>query len=130
MNCLKLTVDDEGVITECVSEGDVGLSFDGIIAFCLAFMESACKDYLQAHEGKSEAEELYDGLDYLFYKFMERTFPEVQPREFDLSDAGILYAQDQIIKRAAKKGITFEEALKEYEDKAKAYVKEKARMMA
>lgn len=128
MKHLKLIVNDDGIITECVPEGDVQLSFDGIIAFCMSFMEGACKDYLGAHpDGETD---LYDSLDYLFYKFMERTFPNTQPREFDLSDAGMLYAQDQIIKRAEKKGITFDEALKEYEDKAKAYVKKNARMMA
>lgn len=128
MDYLKLIVDEEGLITECKSEGDVKLSFDGVIAFCMSFMESSCKDYLKAYP--DDAEDLYDSMDYLFYKFMERTFPDIQPRDFDLSDAGLLYAQDQIIKRADKKGITFEEALKEYEDKAKEYVSKKARVMA
>lgn len=128
MDYLKLIVDEEGLITECQSEGDVKLSFDGIIAFCMSFMESACKDYLKAH--KNDAEDLYDSLDYLFYKFMERTFPDVQPRDFDLSDAGLLYAQDKIIEDAAKKGISYDEALKKYEAKAKEYVRKKARLMA
>lgn len=128
MDYLKLIVDEEGLITECISEGDVKLSFDGIIAFCMSFMESACKDYVRAHP--DDAEDLYDSIDYLFYKFMERTFPDVQPREFDLSDAGLLYAQDKIIDEAAKKGMTYEEALKHYEAKAKEYVKKKARLMA
>ena len=61
---------------------------------------------------------------------MERTFPDIQPREFDLSDAGLLYAQDKIIEDAAKKGITYDEALKKYEEKAKEYVRKKARLMA
>lgn len=128
MDYLKLIVDEEGLITECKSEGDVKLSFDGVIAFCMSFMESACKDYLRAHP--DDAEDLYDSIDYLFYKFMERTFPDTQPREFDLSDAGLLYAQDKIIDEAAKKGITYEEALKHYEAKAKEYVRKKARLMA
>jgi hypothetical protein len=50
---------------------------------------------------------------------MERVFPDTQPRDFDLSDAGMLYAQDMIIDEAAKKGITYEEALQKYEEKAK-----------
>lgn len=128
MKYLKLTVDDEGLITEAVGEGDVQLSFDGIIAFCMSFMEFACKDFLGAHP--DDAENLYDSIDYLFYKFMERTFPDVQPREFDLSDAAILYAQDKIIDEAEKKGLTFKEALQKYEDKAKEYVSKKARLMA
>lgn len=129
MDYIKLVVDEEGLITECVPEGDdVRLSFDGVIAFCMSFMESSCKDYLKANP--KDAEDLYDSIDYLFYKFMERTFPDIQPREFDLSDAGLLYAQDKIIDEAAKKGITFEESLQKYEDKAKEYVRKKARVMA
>ena len=128
MDYLKLVADEEGLITECKSEGDVKLSFDGIIAFCMSFMEGACKDYLSAH--KDDAEDLYDSMDCLFYRFMERVFPEIQPRDFDLSDAGLLYAQDMIIEDAAKKGITYDEALRNYEDKAKEYVRQKARTMA
>lgn len=127
---LRLKVNDEGMITELVPEGDAKLSFDGVIAFCLSFMESACKGYLHDKGDKVKAEELYDIIDYLFYRFMERTFPDIQPRDFDLSDAGLLYAQDKIIEEAAKKGITFEEALKKYEDEAKAYVNKRAKMMA
>lgn len=128
MDYLKLVVDEEGLITECKSEGDVKLSFDGIIAFCMSFMEGACKDYLGVH--KDDAEDLYDSMDCLFYRFMERVFPEIQPRDFDLSDAGLLYAQDMIIEDAAKKGITYDEALRNYEDKAKEYVRQKARTTA
>lgn len=128
MDYIKLVVDEEGLITECIPEGDVKLSFDGVIAFCMSFMESSCKDYLKANP--KDTENLYDSLDYLFYKFMERTFPDIQPREFDLSDAGLLYAQDKIIDEAEKKGLTFKEALQKYEDKAKEYVSKKARLMA
>ena len=125
---LILKIDTEGKITELIPEGDVKLSFDDVIAFCMSFMESACNGYMEKHPGKGE--ELYDTMDYLFYRFMELVFPDIQPREFELSDAGLLYAQDQIIKRAEKKGITYEEALKQYEDKAKEYVKKNARLMS
>ncbi|MBP5596732.1 MAG: hypothetical protein J6Y02_15200 [Pseudobutyrivibrio sp.] len=127
MDYLKLKVEDNDIV-EVVSEGDVKLSFDGVIAFCMSFMEHACTDYLRGHE--NDAEDLYDTIDYIFYKFMERTFPDIQPREFDLSDAGMLYAQDMIINEANKKGLTYEEALQKYENKAKEYVKQKARLMA
>lgn len=125
---LTLTVNDEGYITDCDAEEGLMLSTEGIISFCMSFMESACVDFVDNH--KDEAENLYDSMDYLFYKFMERVFPDIQPREFDLSDAGLLYAQDMIINEAAKKGMTYDEALKHYEDKAKAYVKKNARMMS
>ena len=127
MDYLKLKVEGNDIV-EVVPEGDVKLSFDGVIAFCMSFMERACSDYLKGHE--DTAEELYDTMDYLFYKFMERTFPDIQPREFDLSDAGILYAQDMIIEEALKKDLSYEEALEQYENKAKEYVKKKARLMA
>lgn len=127
---LRLKINDDGDITEVVPEGDVKLSFDSAVTFCMSFMESACIQYLNNHKGKEHEEGLYDTMDYLFYKFMEKVFPETQPREFDLSDAGLLYAQDKIIEEAAKKGITYEEALKKYEDQARAYVNKKAKMMA
>lgn len=127
MSRIILEVDD-GIITDVIPAEDVQLTFDGIIAFCLAFMDAACKDYLKAHEG--EEEYLYDTMDVLFYRFMEKVFPDTQPREFDLSDAGLLYAQDMIIQEAAEKGMTYEEALKHYEEKAKAYVNKNARMMS
>ena len=127
MSTLTLTEKD-GYITEVIPEGDVKLSFDGAIAFCMSFMESACKDYLKNRP--DDKEHLYDVLDTLFYKFMERAFPEVQPRDFELSDAGLLYAQDQIIEEALQKNISYEEALRNYEAKAKEYVKEKAKVMA
>ena len=117
-----------GDITEMIPDGDVKLSFDNSIAFCMGFMENACRQYVQDHE--SEAEDLYDSLDSLFYMFMERVFPDIQPREFDLSDAAILYAQDMIIDEAEKKGLTFKEALKNYEDKAKEYVRKNSGVLS
>jgi hypothetical protein len=56
---------------------------------------------------------------------MLRTFPDVQPREFDFSDAAMLYAQDKIIEEAHRKGLSFEEAMKKYESRAKEYVRQK-----
>ena len=66
--------------------------------------------------------DIYEALDALFCKFMERVFPDIQPRAFDFSDAAMLYAQDMIIERAHKEGKTFEEVMKDFEDEAKAYV--------
>ena len=121
--------DDDGIIKGVDTEGTVKLSFDDVLSFCMSFMESACKDYVKHHK-EADATDLYDTVDYLFFKFMERVFPDIQPRDFDLSDAGLLYAQDQIIEEAVKNDMSYEEALKKYEDKAKEYVKEKARLMA
>lgn len=126
MSTLTLKETD-GYITEVIPDSEVKLSFDGTIAFCMSFMESACKEYVQDHP--EDAENLYDVIDALFFRFMERAFPDIQPRDFDLSDAGLLYAQDKIIEEAEKKGITYTEALQAYEDKAKEYVRNKVNVM-
>jgi len=117
-----------GDIVEMIPDGDVKLSFDNSIAFCMGLMENACHQYLEAH--KSEAEDLYDSLDSLFYMFMERVFPDIQPRDFDLTDAAVLYAQDMIIAEAEKNGLTYQEALKNYEDKAKEYVRKNSGVLS
>ena len=127
MGQLILNVDD-GRINDIKTEGDVALEFDSTLAFCMSCMDGLIRDYLDQNE--DEAEYMYDAVDALFYKFMEKVFPDIQPREFDLSDAGLLYAQDMIIDEAARKGITYDEALKSYEDKAKEYVRAKARRMS
>ena len=64
-------------------------------------------------------------LEELFGRCFYKIFPEYAPNEdeeFNLVDAAIIKAQDDIIKEAHKKGITFEEALKEYNERAKEYV--------
>lgn len=127
METMTLKVKEGQIVDVEVGPG-VQLDFDGIIAFSMSFMDSAVRDYVQNHP--EHTEDLYDSIDYLFYKFMERCFPDTQPRDFDLSDAGLLYAQDCIIADAAKRGISYEDALKEYEDRAKEYVRKKAKVMA
>lgn len=69
-----------------------------------------------------DKERLYDDIDSLFGKFLQKVFPDINPREFDLTDAAIVKAQDEIINDAHARGITFDEALREYEDKAKEYI--------
>lgn len=64
-------------------------------------------------------------LEEMFGRCFYKIFPEYEPKEgeeFDLVDAAIIKAQDDIIKEAHKKGITFEEALREYNEKAREYV--------
>jgi hypothetical protein len=102
-------------------------SIDSLIAMFLSLLEYTV-EYAIADGSEGTAMDLYESMDYLFYKFMEKCFPDIQPREFDINDAALIFAQDQIIDKAAKEGKTFDEALKEYEMEAKAYVK--ARMGA
>jgi hypothetical protein len=110
-------------------DGEETLDYDAVIAACLALMDQATRQLCKGME-REDLEHLYDVLDTLFFRFMERVFPDVQPREFDLSDAGLLYAQDMIIKDANKNNLTYEEALKHYEDKAKSYVRQKVGKMS
>lgn len=122
MGKVILNVDD-GMVTGIDNSSDAQLSLDGVIAFCLASMEGACNDILE--KNPEQAIDLYESMDALFYTFMKRTFPDIQPRDFELSDAAVLYAQDMIIEKAEKEGIPFEKALKKYEEEAKAYVIQK-----
>lgn len=111
--------DEQGVIEVTFKEN---VSYDDLINTMLIVMENSTLQVLEAAEDKEDVEHLYDVLDTLFYNFMLRTFPDIQPRDFDLSDAAILYAQDKIIEEAEKEGISFDEAMKKYEERAKFYV--------
>lgn len=124
MGKVILNVED-GLVTGVDNSSDAQLSLDGMIAFCLASMEGACNEILS--KNPEQAVDLYESMDSLFYTFMKRTFPDIQPREFELSDAAVLYAQDMIIEKAEKDGIPFHKALKKYEEEAKAYVKQKGK---
>ena len=67
-------------------------------------------------------EHIYDQLDYLFDALLTNVFPEIKPNEFDMTPAAIVYAQDMMIKEAAEEGISYQEALERYEQKAKDYI--------
>ncbi len=116
--------DEQGVIevTFNTTENEDKISYDDLINTLLIVMENSTLQIIHASETKEDVEHLYDVLDTLFYNFMTRTFPDVQPRDFDFSDAAILYAQDKIIEEAEKEGISFEEAMNRYEERAKALV--------
>lgn len=103
-----------------------GVTYDDLVAILFSLLESATKEFVkQVKFDKESQEHLYDLLDAIFSRFLTRTFPDIAPSDFDLSDAAILYAEDAIIDEAAKKGIPFEDALQEFESKAKKYVREK-----
>lgn len=105
-------------------EGKV--TYDDLVSIFLLLLESITTQFIsETKVGQEGKEYLYDMLDALFYTFMQRTFPTVQPREFDLTDAALIYAQDQIIEQADKEGISFQQAVKKFETKARKYVKQK-----
>lgn len=113
------------VTFEDVADGE-SVTYDDLLAIFLSVLENATTQFIKAAKlTKEQREHLYDVLDSLLFTFMERTFPDIQPRDFDFSDAAILYAQDKIIDEAEKKGISFNEAMEKYEKRAKEYVRQK-----
>ena len=94
-------------------------SVDTLVSILLCTLESVVS---QTIKKGGDPERLYDLMDTLFYHFMERVFPDIQPRDFDFSDAALLYAQDLIIDKAEKEGKTFEEIMESFEAEARAYV--------
>lgn len=119
---------DDGNVVEIIPDKDAKLSLDGTIAFAMSLMETAVKDFGSKPENVAHLTDLYDAIDAVFYRFMERSFPGIQPRAFDLSDAAVLYAQDMIIEKADKEGIDFNAALKAFEEEAKSYVRQKGKV--
>lgn len=111
---------------EDLAEGDV--TYNNLLAISLSLMEAFTRHFMeevQKEEHNCNFEGLYDDLNTLFDIFLRRVFPDVQPLAMDLSDAAILYAQDKIIETAEKKGITYEEAMKKFEKKAKEYIRQR-----
>lgn len=103
-------------------------SFDDIFAMLIQTLDGYAKKWLDIIAEDREQEVLlgqYESFCALFEKFLSNVFPEVLPADFALGDAAILKATDDIVAEAEKRGITFDEALKEYREKAEAYVKEK-----
>ncbi len=100
--------------------------YDECLHMFLAAMDGITRKFLSTVESKDKwkfREGVYDQLDYLFDAFLTEVFPEIKPNEFDLTPAAIVYAQDKIIEEAEKKGITYKEAMKHYENIAQEYIK-------
>ena len=110
---------------------DEKMALDDVFAILFCVMENVA---IQAAEDNQGTDVFYDYLatvlNVMYGRLLYKVLPDHGESEFDLSDAAILYGQDQIIKRAEKKGITFEEALEEYEKKAEAYVRKRAKVFA
>ena len=119
MNKITLEINDSNAVKLSV---DGKASVDELIAVLMSGLEAVIKTFLKEVDDHDTLVDLYDSMDALFFRFMEKVFPDVQPRQFDFSDAAMLYAQDCIISEASKEVISFEEAMQKYEDKARAYV--------
>lgn len=104
--------------------------YDELVAMLLGATQAITDSTLNRFKGTKEERKqfrnfLYDSLDEVFTKFLEKMFPEINPNEFDLSSAAIVKAQDEIIEDAHKNGITYKQALKNYEKKASDYIKQR-----
>ena len=105
-----------------------GPTFPEVYARLMAAMEGSVNSFLNNVEVPNKErfrESLFDILDTGFGNFLYKVFPEVNPGEFDLTDAAIVYAQDQIISKAEAEGKTYKEMLEEYEAMADAYIDDK-----
>ncbi len=105
-----------------------GPTFPEVYARLMAAMEGSVNAFLNNVEVPNKErfrESLFDILDTGFGNFLYKVFPEVNPGEFDLTDAAIVYAQDQIISKAEAEGKTYKEMLEEYEAMADAYIDDK-----
>lgn len=126
---LVITTNNEAITDikmEDVAKGEV--TYNNLLAINLSFMEALTKQFMeevQKEEPECSFVGLYDDLNTLFDQFLRRTFPDVKPLAFDLSDAAILYAQDKIIETAEKKGITYEEAMHKFEMRAKEHIRQR-----
>lgn len=111
---------------EEMAKGDV--TYNNLLAINLSLMEAFTRHFMEEvrkEEPEADFTGLYDDLNTLFDTFLRRTFPDIKPLSFDLSDAALLYAQDKIIETAEKKGITYEEAMEKFERRAKEHIRQR-----
>ncbi len=121
---IKLVKVDDVVEVECNSgpAENERMNYETIVAMLMAGLDGATRTILSENTDEKLESYLYDRLDGIFGSFLERMFPSVDPDEFTLTDAAIVKAQDEIINEAFVREITLEEALEEYENKAREYV--------
>lgn len=126
---IKLVKVDDVVQVECNSGAaeNERMNYETIVAMLMAGLDGATRTILQENDDEKLCSYLYDQLDGIFGAFLRRMFPEIDPEEFTLTEAAIVKAQDEIINEAFVREISLEEALQEYEDKAKEYVNQRRR---
>lgn len=125
------------IIIEATEEGkisSVGIQdgkcpLDTFIAVLFSAMDGATREMLK--DASQEVQDYtYEHFNAIFDLFLRNVFPEPPEGYFELSDAALLYAQDKLIADMEKKGITFKEALDNYEKKAQNYLKHKREGLA
>ena len=126
---LILTVGEDLALKADKTTPDEEITFDLIFSTLLSAIASYSKLHLEAVKSEVTLEDLeayendlYDRMDSCFTHALKNIFPGIDPAEFDLSDAAIVYAQDQIINKALEEGKTWEEVKNEYENLAVEYI--------
>ncbi len=119
---------DENRLIDYEVEGTGGVSLDSLISGFFCVLDGITKGFLESHP--DALEELYEHYNGVFDLFLRNVFPEPPEGYFELSDAALLMAQDQIIEEADKKGISFKEALDKYENRAKEHLRQKKEGLA
>lgn len=110
-------------IEDTVNVGfDEEMFYGDVFDLLMKSLETVTKEAVQRITEAKDRETLFDAIDAAFNIFLREVFPDIDPHEFDLTDAAVVKAQDEIINDAYERGITFEQALQEYEDKAKEYI--------
>lgn len=123
-----LTLDTNNEVTAEMRKTtpDETVGFDQILSTMITSLDIYTNRLIDVSKDDSEAEafrySLYERVYSVFEAFLNRVFPKESANEFELSDAALVYAEDQIIQQAAEEGITYEEALIKYENKAKEYI--------
>lgn len=121
---------DEGQV-KSISIKDGKCTYDNLTAILFGVLDGATKTVLDANPEDEEMKAfLYEHFNGLFELFLRKVFPDPPKGYFDLSDAALIYAQDLVVNEAEKKGISFEDALDKFENRAKEYVRQKREGLA
>ena len=109
---------DDALSNVKIEDGSCNL--DDMVAIFFSVITAAVKTALSKEDAPEDLYNyLYEHFSAVFDLFFRKVFPDMPKGYFELSDAALLYAQDQIINDAEKNGKTFEEALADFEKKAK-----------
>lgn len=128
---MKIIINIDEANMNITTEDAEGVRLDDVIAAGMVMMEQAVQEVIQNYATDGDGEEyLYDMMSALFDKFLVKVFPNVAPEPIGLSDAALLYAEDLLIENIDKKGKTYDEAMKEFEEKAQKYLKTKGSRLA
>lgn len=118
---IKTNNEELSVVATKEHENETG-TYPEVIATLMEAMEAYCETFKKGLT-EDEVHGLHDYMNSAFSLFMEKNFPG--DSEFGLSDAAVIYAQDQIIADAMERNIPVMEAIKEFNHKAENYFLEK-----